>query len=98
MVRAKDKYGQTPLVVASHEDGRESVIRALVGNGADIAAREDSGRSSLEYAACSGHLSVVRLLIENGALLTNKDGFGRMAGPPSTTHTTPKATLSFACC
>ncbi|KAK3994457.1 ankyrin repeat protein [Cladorrhinum sp. PSN332] len=79
MVHAKNKYGRTPLVHASHRNGRVSVVQVLLDNGSDLASREDSGRSSLEWAACEGYLPIVRLLIEKGAPLTNKDGFGRMA-------------------
>lgn len=78
-VTVKDKYGQDPLIISGREDGRESVARILVEGGADMAARDESGRSGLEYAALNGHDGVVRLLVEHKASLGNKDGFGRMA-------------------
>lgn len=79
MTRAKDKYGQTPLIVASREDGREAVLGTLLSHGSVMTERDVSGRSSLEYAASSGHEEAVRLFVKAGTLLTNRDGFGRTA-------------------
>ncbi|KAK0665234.1 ankyrin repeat-containing domain protein [Cercophora samala] len=76
---AHDKWGQTPLIIVSREDRTQTLARIMLEYGADALAQEDSGRSSLEYAAWSGFEVTAELLIQKGAPLDNVDGFGRMA-------------------
>ncbi|KAK4194872.1 ankyrin repeat-containing domain protein [Triangularia verruculosa] len=79
MLHARDKWGQTPLIIASREDQSQTLAHFMLEHGADALAQEDSGRTSLEYAAWSGFEVTTELLIQNNAPLDNVDGFGRMA-------------------
>lgn len=78
-LRAKDKYGQEPLTISAHKDGRKAIVEEMVARGAEIGARDVSGRSALEYSSLRGHTEIVRWLIENGAPFNHRDGFGRTA-------------------
>lgn len=62
-INAKDKYGLTPLHEASRH---EEVMRLLVTQGADLALVDDSGSSSLHYAASLNEPKAVAVLVELG--------------------------------
>jgi ankyrin repeat protein len=57
---------QTPLHVSSRL-GHVEIIRLLLKRGADIEARDDSGRSPLDRVAQEGHVELAHVLLEHGA-------------------------------
>jgi len=80
-INARDKYGWTPLLVASNgrnsKDG--SVVRLLLEHGADINAQSQNGWTPLLWASYYGTLEVVRLLLERGADVEAKKNDGETA-------------------
>ncbi|MDP2307659.1 MAG: ankyrin repeat domain-containing protein [Pseudomonadota bacterium] len=76
LAAARDPYlGSTPLHFASHR-GLLETVRALLGAGADVNAREEaSGTTPLHWAAEAGHVEVAGLLLEAGADLEAVDAW-----------------------
>ncbi|KAJ6788711.1 hypothetical protein PWT90_02433 [Aphanocladium album] len=66
------EYNQTPLIWAT-KGGHRSVIETLLQNGADIEARDSTGRTSLAWAAKNGNKAVIELLLVRGANLETRD-------------------------
>ena len=60
-VNAQDRYGRSPLVLAS-VNGHEGAVRALLAAGARQGLLGNAGRTALHLAAANGHTGVVRLL------------------------------------
>jgi ankyrin repeat protein len=61
--------GITPLMVAaSAEDQNLEVIQALLDAGATVNARDNLGRTALDWALMQGESHASRLLVERGAL------------------------------
>jgi hypothetical protein len=54
------------------------LVRLLLGEGADVAAKDSDEWTALRKAAESGHETVVRLLLVEGADVAAKDNIGRM--------------------
>ena len=75
-VNAKDKYGRTPLYVAS-EEGHIDVVKYFVELGADVEAKDRFGKTPLHVASRNGHIDVVKYLVEHGADMEAKDEDGR---------------------
>ncbi|XP_053323897.1 serine/threonine-protein phosphatase 6 regulatory ankyrin repeat subunit B-like [Spea bombifrons] len=71
----KDKRGRTCLHLAA-ANGHNELMRALVGQGAEINVTDKNGWCPLHFAAKSGFLDTVRFLTECGAnaALECKDG------------------------
>ncbi|KAI9892747.1 MAG: hypothetical protein M1814_001167 [Vezdaea aestivalis] len=59
--------------------GHELIVRLLLEKGADIEAKDNSGKTALYWAARNGHETVVRLLLEEGADFKAKDDEGGIA-------------------
>lgn len=55
------------------------MTRLLIENGAALDFKDQQDRTSLIWAAKSGHEAVTKLLIEKGAALNIKDIFGKTA-------------------
>lgn len=55
------------------ERGNLSAVRALLAQGADVNARDDTGMTVLMKAASHGRTEVVRLLFANGASIDERD-------------------------
>ncbi|KAL1496537.1 hypothetical protein AB1Y20_014143 [Prymnesium parvum] len=70
------QLGYSPLNLAAR-NGHEGVVRLLLENNADIAARENGGDSPLHWAAKNGHEGVVRLLLENNADIAASTNAGK---------------------
>jgi ankyrin repeat protein len=56
--------------------GQAAAISALVDKGADVNAKDQSGRTALMEAAFGGHVETVQALIERGADVNAKDHSG----------------------
>ncbi len=50
------------------DEGHVNNVRVLILAGADINARDKSGKTALEYAQENGHRVIVRLLKQHGAI------------------------------
>jgi ankyrin repeat protein len=48
-------------------NGAFEVVRLLLERGADVEAKDNNGKNSLQEAARYGHDEVVKLLLEHGA-------------------------------
>ncbi len=60
---------------AAH-DQNWTLVKKLVEKGADLQAKDNSGRTVLHFAAMSGDLDTVKWLVEKGADLQAKDNEG----------------------
>jgi uncharacterized protein len=72
-VRAKDRYGSTPLHGAA-ERGRVDTVRALVTRGADSSARDSRGKTPLHYCTSP---AAGKVLLAAGASVNARDKEGR---------------------
>jgi len=68
-VDARDRYGQTALMLAAHAGHRE-VIEALIAHRANLNVTAKFGLSALMLALVAGHAEVARLLAKAGADLS----------------------------
>ena len=68
----KSSYGWTALMYAAHH-GKDKVIAALLGAGADIQYKSPASETALSVAVMQGHEATARLLIEAGADLSSPD-------------------------
>ncbi|KAF3104373.1 hypothetical protein TWF102_003015 [Orbilia oligospora] len=75
-LEARDIYGQTSLPIAAG-NGKENLVRLLVGHGANLESSDIRLRTPLSIAAENGHEGVVRLLVEEGANLETVDEEGK---------------------
>lgn len=71
--------GERPLHLAAQE-GFVHGVRALLGHGADIEARNIDGETALLVAVRMRRYDVVALLIERGADASSRDQYGNTAG------------------
>jgi uncharacterized protein len=65
-VDARDRYGQTALMLAAHA-GHVAVVERLLAAGADMDVTAKYGLSALMLAVLAGHVEVARLLARAGA-------------------------------
>ena len=65
-VDARDRYGQTGLMLAAHH-GKLEVVALLVASGAALDLTAKYGLSALMLAVVAGHADVARLLARAGA-------------------------------
>jgi hypothetical protein len=65
-INAPNKYGRTPLYLATKVGALEAV-RLLLEHGADVKAKDNEGKAALEVAADRGYDDLVELLREYGA-------------------------------
>ena len=65
------------------ESGHETVVRTLLKEGAEVAAKDSDGWTALHKAAENGHETVVRLLLKEGADINVEDWFGLTALHPA---------------
>jgi ankyrin repeat protein len=68
-VDARDRYGQTGLMLAAHA-GHGAVVEILIAHGAALNVTAKFGLSALMLAVVAGHAGVARLLAQAGADLT----------------------------
>ncbi len=65
-VNARDRYGQTALMLAAHH-GHLEMVETRVGSGADLNMTAKYNLSALMLAVVAGHAAIVRLLARAGA-------------------------------
>lgn len=63
---ARDRYGQTALMLAAHH-GHDDVVATLIDAGADLNVTAKYGLSALMLAVVAGHAECARLLARAGA-------------------------------
>lgn len=68
-VDARDRHGQTALMLAAHA-GQRQVVEVLIAYRADLNTTAKYGLSALMLALVGGHAEVARLLAEAGADLS----------------------------
>jgi len=68
-VDARDRHGQTALMLAAHA-GRRDLVALLVAAGAGLDATAKFGLSAVMLAVVAGHPEVARLLARAGADLS----------------------------
>ena len=79
-LKARDSYGQTPLMYAAAGNQNPLVVEVLLKAGADVNARTDAGWTALMYAARDNTNPEVGLtLLQGGADPTAADGEGKRA-------------------
>lgn len=79
-VNARNRYGQTALMLAAHAGHRE-VVEILIVHRADLDITAKFGLSALMLAIVAGHADVAHLLAKSGAdLLLRASGAPGFAG------------------
>lgn len=77
-VNARDRYGQTALILAAHAGHRE-IVETLMAHRADLNVTAKFGLSALMLAIIAGHADIALLLAKSGADLllqaTGTSGF-----------------------
>jgi ankyrin repeat protein len=68
-VNARDRYGQTGLMLAAHH-GQAEIVEELVTAGADLNVTAKYNLTALMLAIIAGHVKIARLLARAGADLT----------------------------
>ena len=68
-VNARDRYGQTALMLAVHA-GQSEVVETLIAHRANLNITAKFGLSALMLAIVAGHEEVARLLAKAGADLS----------------------------
>jgi ankyrin repeat protein len=68
-IDARDRYGQTGLMIAAHSGDLE-IVATLIENGASLNVTAKFGLSALMLAIVAGHTETARLLIRAGAELS----------------------------
>jgi ankyrin len=69
---ARDRYGVTPIVLAS-VNGNAGLIRRLLEAGADPNAVDPSGETALMVASRTGSVDALRALLARGAIVDTRD-------------------------
>jgi ankyrin repeat protein len=79
-VNARDRYGQTALMLAAHA-GHCEIVETLIAHRADLNVTAKFGLSALMLALIAGHADVAHLLAKSGAdLLLQATGAPGFAG------------------
>ena len=76
---AQEGATSTDRLLQAARDGAAEVVRALVGEGADVNAARGDGMTALHFAAERGHAAVARALIDAGAAVDAGTRIGRYA-------------------
>lgn len=65
-INARDRYGQTALMLAAHR-GHVALVELLVEKGADLNVTAKYRLSALMLAVVAGHVEIARQLVRAGA-------------------------------
>jgi len=84
-VNARDRYGHTALLIATHRNA-VSAARALIQAGADVNLKDRIDDSPFLYAAAHGYLDILQMALENGADVLSTNRFGSTALIPAAEH------------
>eukprot|EP01031_Cornospumella_fuschlensis_P027153 gene27153-32799_t len=71
-----ERYGRTPLVIASYYGKLEAVKALLATPGVDVNKGTDFGATALMFAAHRGFTEVVRALLNDSRIKANAKGTG----------------------
>jgi len=71
-VNAQNKYGQTPLFCAVHEDRPKNLATLVINGKADVKLADLDGVTVLHKAATGNNIPLMKFLIDNGADVTAK--------------------------
>ena len=74
-VRAKNKWGRTPLHIASRDNSIE-IAKLLLDAGADVEAKDKWGQTPLHLASANNAIEIAKLLLDAGADVEAKDDDG----------------------
>lgn len=77
-VNCVDKYGRTPLAVASKR-GFLTIVQSLIQKNADVDKQDQDGNNPIMYAAQKNRLDIAQALVESGANLTLNNKVKRRA-------------------
>src|SRR5262245_21043014 len=89
----KGTRGITPLMMAAAAaEPDPAVVQLLLDKGAAVAARDDSGRTALDWALLQGDTSVAQLLRRSGGTESARPG----VPPPASQRRTPRAAVEAA--
>ncbi len=66
-LEARDSVKQQTPLGAAAALGHTEIVRALLAAGADVNAKDESGRTALIVTSIGGHLEIVHLLLDKGA-------------------------------
>ena len=78
--KSKERYGRTPLVIASYYGKLESVKLLLSTKGVDANLGTDFGATALHFAAHRGHVEVVNLLLASRVKVNVEATGGKWTG------------------
>jgi ankyrin repeat protein len=79
-VKAANSYGLTAVMkTANHIPEPSSVLELLVGHGADVNARTQTGRTALAFAAERGNVEAIQVLLAAHADVNARDDRGQSA-------------------
>ena len=67
VLQNEDSRGRTCLHVSAMH-GHQDMVQVLLGQGAELNAKDKGGWLPLHYAAKSGYLNTVKLLVDNGMI------------------------------
>ena len=80
VLETRDEYGGRTLLHFAAQNGHINVVKLLLGAGADVESKSNTGRTPLSCAAGDGRLDVVKFLVrEGGANVESKDKWGNTA-------------------
>lgn len=74
-VKVKNKWGKTPLHLATRE-GQTDVVKLLLAHGVDVNAADNDGWTSLHEASLNGYTGLEEVLVSHGADMKAKDKYG----------------------
>lgn len=66
-VNSRDKYGNTPLILAAFYNENSDIINLLIENGANVSAQNENGTTPLMNADHNKNPDIARILIKRGA-------------------------------
>ena len=77
-VNAKDKFGNTALLLAAHL-GSLDLLTGLLSAGADLDEKDDDGETALMSAVAAGDAGCVQALLKAGADMNARNDEGKTA-------------------